>query len=140
MRLSHKTNLYFTLLALLVFAVGGIIFYYEIRHKTQEDADERLMFEKHMVDRYLPTHNALPLQSLSLGDSIAFKPIAGPPTATIATADTGKWQDRIIDTALYSLNEKESEPYRMLSFVSSDNSGHFYRVSIFKPLIETDDL
>src|SRR5579885_1206222 len=129
MRLSHKTNLFFTILALLVFAVGGIIFYYQIRYKTQEDADERLKYEREKVEVYLKSHGTLPPMTLSFGDSISFKRLKNLPGHT----------DEIKDTTLYSNNEQESEPYRMYAFVSHDTSGYI-RVSIFKPLIETDDL
>jgi signal transduction histidine kinase len=136
MKLSERTNLYFIAITIAIFAIGGLVFYVEIGTDTRKDADERLQYEKERVINYLETHKALPPQSLSLGDSIAFHPVVKhgviAPSFEIANSP--------VDTVLYSLGEKENEPYRMFKFDGNTDTSHYYQVVIFKPLIESDDL
>jgi signal transduction histidine kinase len=136
MKLSERTNLYFIAITIVIFAIGGLVFYFEIGTDTRKDADERLQYEKERVINYLDAHKALPPQSLSLGDSIAFRPIA----SRHGYLPSGMPEEKATDTMIYSVNEKETEPYRMLKFEANADTSRYYQIAIFKPLIESDDL
>jgi signal transduction histidine kinase len=136
MKLSERTNVYFIAITIAIFAIGGLVFYFEIGTDTRKDADERLQYEKERVINYLDAHKALPPQSLSLGDSIAFHPMA----SKHGYVPSYMPEEKGTDTIIYSVNEKETEPYRMLKFEANIDTNHYYRVTIFKPLIENDDL
>jgi signal transduction histidine kinase len=127
MKLLTRTTIYFTTIALLVFAIGGVVFYHELRSTTQGDADERLSNEKSTVVNYIHNHQSLPTVSLTLGDSIAYHSVAGPV------------KERLADTIIFNVAEKEHEPYRKIEF-GTCIAGQCYSITIFKPLIEADDL
>ena len=128
MKLLTRTTLYFVGITLLVFSLGGIVFYNTLRSVTSADVDERLQDGKNKVMSYVKIHGTLPQNSISFGDTLTV-------SATVAVSS-----DNIIkDTILYNTSERESEPYRMVRFsVNAGNSN--YNVAIYKPLIESDDL
>jgi signal transduction histidine kinase len=128
MKLLTRTSLYFVGITLLVFSLGGIVFYHTLRSVTSADVDERLQDGKNKVLSYVKIHGALPQNSISFGDTLS---------VSVASAIS---PDKVIkDTILYNASEKEREPYRMIRFLV--NAGNVnYNVTICKPLIESDDL
>ncbi len=128
MKLITRTTLYFVAITLPVFAVGGILFYHSVRSVTRSDADEKLVNEEKRVLGYIKAHGDIPRNSIAFGDTVAFTIAAGAPITKV-----------LKDTILYNSQEKEIEPYRMLVFGANTGNKSF-RVIIFKPLIETDDL
>jgi signal transduction histidine kinase len=126
-KLLTRTNIYFITLTLIVFTLGGVVFYKTLRSITRQDATERLEEEKDRIIRYVSMNNALPKNEISLGDTIAFYP------SSIAVAEkNGR-------TKLFNVAEKEYEPYQTLEFNVSVK-GQNYHTVIFKPLLEADDL
>ena len=127
MKLLTRTNIYFIVLTLIVFTLGGAIFYKTLRNITRQDATERLEEEKDRIISYVSLHNSLPQNEISLGDTIAFYP-----SANVTDGKNGH-------TKLFNVAEKEYEPYQTIEFNVLVN-GHNYRTVIFKPLLEADDL
>lgn len=128
MKLLTCTTLYFVSITLLVFSLGGFIFYHSLRTITSGDADERLNDEKAKVLNYVKVSRKIPYNAIAFGDTMTYKEIASSFSS-----------EMLKDTMLYNSSEKESEPYRMIEFPIS-NGEKTYRAIIFKPLIESDDL
>src|SRR5665213_339898 len=80
MKLLTRTNIYFLILTLIVFSLGSEVFYQRVHAINKLDADERLQDEKQRVIDYVNTNQALPHNTILLGDSVAFVTItAGEP-------------------------------------------------------------
>ncbi|NNM94844.1 MAG: HAMP domain-containing histidine kinase [Bacteroidia bacterium] len=128
MKLLTRTTLYFAVISLPVFAVGGIILYHTVRTVARNDAHEKLRNEKNMILNYVKKHNYLPHNSMEFGDSVGFTQVS-----------FAQVTETLKDTVLYNFSEKEMEQNLMLVF-RVDAGNATYRAVIFKPLIETDDL
>ncbi len=128
MKLLTRTTLYFAVISLPVFAVGGIILYHTVRSVARNDAHEKLRNEKNMILNYVKKYNYLPHNSMEFGDSVGFTQVS-----------FAQVTETLKDTVLYNFAEKEMEQNLMLVF-KVDAGNATYRAVIFKPLIETDDL
>ncbi|HVA99523.1 MAG TPA: HAMP domain-containing sensor histidine kinase [Bacteroidia bacterium] len=127
MKLLTKTNIYFFCIALIMFSFGGVIFYQRMNAINKMDADEKLAEEKVKVADYVNLNNTLPRNNIFLGDSVVFTPI------------NLHENDKIGHFMLYNLEEKEYEPSQTLAFsILIDNQ--FYRATIYRPLLEANDL
>jgi signal transduction histidine kinase len=127
MKLLAKTSLIYLLSTALVFLVGGLIFYYNLRNIVDEEATEHIYSEKLLIEKYVKEHDKIPVTDLMTGDLISFTAVNIPVNETIS------------DTTLYSEEEGETLPYRCIKFpVMID--GKNYSVSISKALFESDDL
>jgi signal transduction histidine kinase len=127
MKLLAKTSLIYLLSTALVFLVGGLIFYYNLRNIVDEEATEHIYSEKLLIEKYIKEHDKIPVTDLMTGDLISFTPVNIPAKETIS------------DTVLYSDEEGEMLPYRYIKFPVAI-SGKNYSVSISKALFESDDL
>jgi len=127
MKLLTRTNIYFLALTLLVFSLGGEVFFQRVHAINKSDANERLEDEKNKVIDYIKTHHSLPINAISLGDSLAFYPTAG------------IVEEKIAHTKVYNASEKEYEPYQTIVFGVSV-SDRFYKAVISRPLLESDDI
>lgn len=78
MKLLTRTTIYFFVIAIAVFSLGGIIFFDEVHNITRSDADERLRDEEEKILGFVDLHHALPDNQVSIGDSVAFEPNKGP--------------------------------------------------------------
>ncbi|HET6990983.1 MAG TPA: hypothetical protein VFJ43_06650, partial [Bacteroidia bacterium] len=127
MKLLTKTSLIYLLTTLLVFMIGGLVFYYNLRKIVDEETTERLFTEKSQLEDYIKAHDTIPGNSFTSGDFLGFekaeKPIA----------------QNIRDTILFSKEEGENLPFRQLTF-SVKAKQQDYSVLISKNLFETDDL
>lgn len=127
MRLLAKTSLIYILSTAIVFMIGGLIFYYNLRSIVDEEATEHIYLEKTLIEKYAHEHDTIPVTTLMSGDYISITP-----------ADS-KTQEFLIDTNIYNSEEEELLPYRQLTFpVSVD--GKFYTAKVSKALFESDDL
>lgn len=127
MKLLTKTNLYYLVILLVAFSVGGLLFYFSLRSVIEEGNNERLEQEKIQVIRFVKITGKLPENIFMLGDSVSFIPSSTPP------------KEQLKDTLLYNSYDDELLPYRTLTFpVNAGNTD--YAATIFKPMIESDDL
>ncbi|MBI2271145.1 MAG: HAMP domain-containing histidine kinase [Bacteroidetes bacterium] len=127
MKLLTKTNLYYLVILLAVFTVGGVLFYFSLLSVINENTNERLQQEKLQVTGFIKNKDVLPENVFMLADSLTFVPV------------TGQVKEQMKDTFLMDNFEGELIPYRMLLFpVSIGND--YYQATIFKPTLESDDL
>ncbi|CAN5276231.1 HAMP domain-containing sensor histidine kinase [soil metagenome] len=127
MKLLTKTSLIYILSTALVFLIGGIIFYHNLRNIVDEEATEHIQFEKSTIEAFVKEHNRIPVTEYMNGDYIVFRTSALPV------------KEIINDTTIYSKNEQEFLPYRSFTFpILAD--GINYEVKISRALFESDDL
>ena len=127
MKLLTRTNIYFLLLTLIVFSLGGSVFYERVHSIVKSDATEKLNDEREKIMNYVSVNHALPQNALSLGDSVSF------------SAAAGNEECKIGHLKLYNKAEQEYEPYQTLTFFVITGS-QAYKAIIYRPLIESDDL
>ncbi|MBS1638054.1 MAG: HAMP domain-containing histidine kinase [Bacteroidetes bacterium] len=126
MKLLTKNTLLILAASLLVFLLGGFIFYQRLNTIIDEEATEALYLKKTQVELYITKHGALPVDPF-MAESITFRSIPG------AIAES------VSDTMLYNTLEGEILPYRRLQFTVTLH-GQYYLASVNKPLFESEDL
>lgn len=127
MKLLTKTSLIYLLTTLLVFVIGGLIFYYNLRRIVDEETSERLFTEKSQIEDYVKAHDTVPGNSFTSGDFLEFHRTEKPV------------QQLVRDTILFSKEEGEDLPFRQLIFPVTAK-GQIYSALVSKNLFETDDL
>jgi signal transduction histidine kinase len=127
MKLLAKTSLIYLLTTLLVFIIGGVIFYYNLRKIVDQETTERLFTEKSQVEDFVKAHDTIPGNSFTSGDFLEFTLTDKPVTQAVN------------DTILFSKEEGENLPFRQLTFPVVAK-GKNYCVLVSKNLFEKDDL
>jgi signal transduction histidine kinase len=130
MKLLTKTNLFYTLFALLIFVIGGFAFYFIMQNEIYEEIDEALISRKEVILK----------QSAIKGEGYF--------------SELAKWDDiRIIktnqrfkempsgfsDTLIFRPGEKEGEQFRRLIF-DANLSGTIYKIEILRSVTDSDSL
>lgn len=129
MKLLSKTNLYFGAASLLVFTVGGVLFFVLFQRVIDRDIDKKLLMRKNYVTKQLAQSDSLMLyQSLS-ANTIKIK----------ATKKMDFTYEVFSDTALYDVVDRNTIHYRQLSFNIQTN-GRSYHVQLRRAIVETSDL
>lgn len=127
MKLLTRTTIYFFVIALAIFSLGGFIFFNQMHDINRGDAMERLHGEKDKILGYVKEHNALPVNQLMLGDSVSFEKAEHP-----VHEHMGRFFTR-------NKQEDEEEMWRTISFPVSVNNQQ-YEATIYRPVIEQDDI
>ena len=126
MKLLTKNSIYFLLITLIVFCIGGFVFYYQLQDIINEEAAEELYHKKDQVNNFISLQHRLP-ESLSKEDDMKFYPC------------DKITSERLIDTLIYIRSEDESLPSKQLHFVTAV-ADQRYLVILNKPMFEADDL
>lgn len=129
MRVLTKTSLYYLLVSLVVFLVGGISFYKIMQVEIYDEVDDQLFTDKENILEYIRQHNRLPNVTSGISEAII-----------VREAD----EDNLIiealaDTLIYSTYDEEYIPFRRLTFTTRQ-SGKLYQYTILKSLIDFQDL
>ncbi len=127
MKLLTKTTLWYLAMTMVLFVIGGVLFYFSLRSIIDENISENLEQSQTQVLGYVKKTGKLPVQSVIGRDILFFTP------ADKAVADAIK------DTVLYNSYEDESLPFRELIFSVKTNEGYF-TTTTGTPLLESDDL
>ena len=127
MKLLTKTTLYYLSMTLMLFAIGGVLFYYSLRNIINENISEDLYQTKVQVLAYVKKTGRIPQESAIGRDILFFTPSAK------------EFRDAVKDTVLYNSYEDENLPFRELIFSVKTNEGYF-TATTGTPLVESDDL
>lgn len=127
MKLLAKTSLIYILSTALVFLAGGLIFYYNLRAIVDEEATEHIYVEKDLIEKYVSKYGTVPPTPEIGSDFISIRQTSQPVKLFLR------------DTSLFSQEEEENLPYRVLTFPVK-TPDHFYAVTVSKALFESDDL
>lgn len=127
MKLLTKTSIYYLIFSLILFLVGGIFFYVQLREILDEEFTEDLYKKKELVLQYVNDSSKIPSSSNLIGENITVTPI------------TSAVNEELKDTLIFDTVEKENMKYRQLIFpLKSGND--LFTATIRKPLFETEDL
>jgi signal transduction histidine kinase len=127
MKLLTKTTLWYLSMTMVLFAIGGVLFYFSLRNIMDENITENLEQTQTKVLDYVKKTGKLPEASLIGRDILNFIP-----------ADKAI-QDVLKDTTIYNPYEEENLPFRELLFSVKTNDGLF-TATAGTPLVESDDL
>ncbi len=126
MKLLVKSGRYFIGSALVVFLVGGIVFYFAFERIIEHEVSELLLHESDQWIQQLEVQEETILPSKSDEREIKLSQ-AYYPALTYS------------DTLLYNTQEEESMPFKQLTRYASIN-GKNYRLIVRKSLIEKEDI
>lgn len=128
MKLLNKYSRVHIITACIVLLVSSVAYYFIIRSVLLEQIDKDLKVEEEEIRDFIKVNNSLPEASDYKHQQIRFE----------------IWKDKrkvrqIRDTTEYDVNEKEYIAYRHLSFPIYVN-GVTYKASVYKSVVETEDL
>ena len=129
MRLLSKTSLYYLLVSLVVFLVGGISFYKIMQDEVYDEVDDQLFTDKENIFAYIRENNRLPNVTSGISEAIIVREAAAV-TPTI---------EELADTLIFSTYDQEFIPFRRLTFTAYQD-GKPYEYTILKSLIDFQDL
>ncbi|WP_276495733.1 sensor histidine kinase [Pontibacter litorisediminis] len=129
MRILTKTSLYYLLVSLVVFAVGGTVFYLSLREEIYDEVDDQLFTDKENIIAYIQKYDRLPNVTSGISEAILVKE---------GNADN-LVMEHLRDTLIYSTYDEEYIPFRQLTFTAY-RQGKPYEYTILKSLMDFDDL
>lgn len=127
MRLLTKNTLVYLAVAIVVFILGGFVFYFRLNQIISEEAIEGLLIKKARVIEYVRINRKLPEPGWADEIMLSFRP------AQTDVPDTFK------DTTVFNELEHEPLPYRELLFSVSLPEA-LYTAELRKPMLESEDL
>ncbi len=128
MKLQSKTNQYFLVVSMIVFSLGGVLFYLLFQVILDRDLESKLHERKNYV-----------IKQISRSDSLVLYHRFSANTLAIRRAVTSKPGDILSDTVIFDEIEHRPINYRQLQFTAS-NQGQVYTVQIRRALVEQADL
>lgn len=126
MRLLTKNTLILLIITVIVFLLGGFVFYFQLKNIMNEEANESLYLKKNEIISYINKHQQLPDTLLS-EDLMSFKPV------------NSAVNERMLEELLYIKSADEKLPFKKLVFTIKLKNQH-YECHISKSLFEDDDL
>ena len=121
MKLLAQTNRYYALLAVVLFAMGGVVLYGSLNWALRNEVDEQLLDQQ---------------RTLTSGRAIRQ---VGPPRADSLRVSRTPRPGGLHEAVFYDEAEQTMVPYRELSFPVK-RSGQTYWVTLRKSQLETEDL
>ncbi|MEO6901831.1 MAG: HAMP domain-containing sensor histidine kinase [Bacteroidia bacterium] len=131
MKLLHKTNKFYGVAALLVFLMGGIIFYFALKFFVNNDIVEKLYEEKQIIEKQIASLDSIPQLVIISGDIVKITKVAPEIfTSNVITKDTIQIDEE---------EAGEKVPSRLIAFYAQSKF-NTYQITITKSLVESDDL
>lgn len=126
MKLLTKNTFVYLVVSVVVFVIGGFVFFIQLTDIIDEESNEELLEKKNEVLQFVAKNNRLP-NELTGEEFMLFQP-------TIEGI-----QDSFSDTLIYSEMQSENLPYRILNF-SLQLNGQYYQARISDAVLEQDEL
>jgi signal transduction histidine kinase len=129
MKLLNRTNLYFVLASLVVFCLGGVLFYFLFQLIIDKDFNYRLRERKNYY-----------IETLAHSDSLLY--FQKYSANSVEVARTGKFADSTettSDTVLYDHIEKRLILYRQIA-VNKYLNHQYYKIYVRRALVERKDI
>jgi signal transduction histidine kinase len=129
MKLLQKTNRYFLLVALVVFFVGGVLFFFLFQAIIENDLNTKLLERKKYV-----------LHQMSNSDSLVFYQRYSADRLSIEISNGASNEAEVLsDTVIFDLMENKLIHYRQLTF-TAPSKGKLYLVRVRRAFVEQSDL
>ncbi|WP_018477652.1 sensor histidine kinase [Pontibacter roseus] len=129
MRILTKTSLYYLLVSVIVFLLGGLSFYKIMQVEIYDEVDDQLFTDKENILEYIRQNNELPSVTSGISEAILVKEV------TVASPTL----EALSDTLIFSAYDEEFLPFRKLTFTTYQD-GKPYQYTILKSLMDFDDL
>lgn len=131
MNLLNYTLKYLSIALLLVISVWAVLFYFNMIDEVQDSLDDGLENNKMLVIQRVEKDSGIIQRSGFSEHNYEIKEV---------TEKSGlKFKDKYQDTLMYTLNEEDMEPFRMLTTVfNKDNK--YYEMKVVSSTVEEDDL
>lgn len=127
-KLLNKTSKFYIIATIIVFLIGGIVFYVSLNSFIDDDITEKLYEQKSQIQKQIEALDSVQNSVITSGGGISIKKIPIEYSNKI----------EVKDTLLYD-EDKEEVPSRMIQFYAK--SKHFvYSVILIKSLVESDEL
>ncbi|NQX41168.1 Signal transduction histidine kinase [Pedobacter steynii] len=131
MNLLNYTLKYLSIALLLVISIWAVLFYFNMIDEVQDSLDDGLENNKMLVIQRVEKDSGIIQRSGFSEHNYEIKEV---------TEKSGlKFKDKYQDTLMYTLNEEDMEPFRMLTTVfNKDNK--YYEMKVVSSTVEEDDL
>lgn len=129
MKLLNKTNVYFLAAYLVVFCLGGILFFFLFQVIIDNDLTNKLHERKNYIIKQLARSDSLIIYQRLSANTLSVSQSSG----ALTTAEV------VSDTVIFDDVEHKMVGYRQLSFGTS-SQGRNYNVHIRRALVERKDL
>lgn len=129
MRVLTKTSLYYLLVSVVVFLVGGTSFYWIMQSEIYDEVDDQLFTDKENIIEFIRQHNRLPNVTSGISEAIIVK----------EAKQVNPTLEELADTLIYSSYDEEYVYFRRLTFTTYQNSKP-YEYTILKSLTDFEDL
>jgi len=129
-KLLTRTSIYYFIFSLLLFIVGGFVFYNVIQSLFDEQIDETLMTEKQLI-----------VEQINYSDSLPdFRTVFGHMIEVSVFDKPLKKSESIKDTVVYDKGVSEMVLCRHLTAANTSLNKKGYVINIYKPIDETRNL
>ncbi|MBF8963854.1 HAMP domain-containing histidine kinase [Pontibacter sp. FD36] len=129
MRILTKTSLYYLLVSVIVFLLGGTSFYKILQTEIYDEVDDQLFTDKENIIEYIRRHNELPSVTSGISEAIIVRE---------TSANAGALE-ALSDTLIFSTYDEEYVPFRKLTFTTYQD-GKPFEYTILKSLMDFEDL
>lgn len=129
MRILTKTSLYYLLVSVIVFLLGGLSFYKILQTEIYDEVDDQLFTDKENIIEYIRRHNELPSVTSGISEAIIVRE---------TSANAGALE-ALSDTLIFSTYDEEYVPFRKLTFTTYQD-GKPFEYTILKSLMDFEDL
>ena len=130
MKLLTKTNLYYTLFAMIIFIIGGFAFYFIIQNEIYDEIDEALISRKEVILKQSAIKGEGYFNELAKWDDIRI---------TKTDLKSAEMPSGFSDTLIFRPGERQGEQFRRLTF-KADLGGTIYKVEILRSATDSDSL
>lgn len=131
MKLLSKTSKYYVVVPLLIFLIGGILFFLTIRSFVNDDVVQKLGAEKVGITDQIRSLDSIPNKLFAITGNLSFKKI---------NPEISNFIPLVRDTVLYDEKEGHEEvPAKTITFLAKSKF-YSYQITLIKSLVESDDL
>ena len=130
MKLLTRTNLYYTLFAMIIFVIGGFAFYFIIQNEIYDEIDEALISRKEVILKQSAIKGEGYFNELAKWDDIRI---------IKTNQKSAEIPSGFSDTLIFRPGEREGEQFRRLTF-KADLGGTIYKVDILRSATDSDSL
>src|SRR5690554_1664023 len=131
MNLLNYTSSWFALILFLILTVWATVFYFNMLDEIYDSMDDGLENQKLLVIQRAERDGVV-LQRTEFDDGYYR-------ISEVGFEQVANFKDIYSDTLIYTLNEEDLEPFRMLNTAFQLN-GNYYRMSLITSMVEEDDL
>jgi signal transduction histidine kinase len=134
MKLLNKTSIYYILFSIIVFVIGGFIFYHIIKTIVNRQINDSLTTEREIIQEQIDHSQSIPDFTTVFGHQIEVILYSQRDENRLHETET------LTDTLIFDSSKNHLMPFRHLLYLDNADNGRLYQISIYKPTIDSQDL